>query len=331
MNIDRAKEIINQFSSKKILVVGDVVLDQYIRGTVERINPEAPVPILHAHHESEQSGGAGNTAKNAAALGATTMLVSAVGSDATAEKIKVAAQTEGYQGQFSTDPSRPTTRKIRYIAASQQMLRVDYEETHPLEALAEAEVIAAIQSAGDAIAGIIVSDYDKGVITANVARAICAMAKAKNIPLAVDAKPAHAAWFTGATFISPNLKEARAFLGLDPYGHDKTDWQSLATQLHKKMQTGVYLTLSADGMYVVTTDTIGQHVPQLHHVEVTDTSGAGDTATVVLLLSLLCGATSVEAAELANVAGAIVVSKLGAVGVTSTELITALSSLPTKE
>ena len=321
MITERAQEIIEQFPTKKILVVGDVVLDQYIHGTVERINPEAPVPILHAHTETQQSGGAGNTAKK----------VSVVGTDDLAAQVRAAANQEKYQVEMISDASRPTTRKIRYIAASQQMLRVDYEETHSIAAATEEQLIAAITAQTDDVAGIIVSDYDKGVITEKVAQAVTTLAKNKNIPLAVDVKPTHAAWFTGATFISPNLKEGRAFLGLDPYRHDDIDWHELAVKLHQEMKTDVYLTLSADGIYVVTSDTPGKHVPQPHQVEVADTSGAGDTAIVVLLLAQLCGASTIEAVELANAAGAVVVSKLGAVGVTPAELINVLSSLPTKE
>lgn len=328
MNHQRAQEIINNFPSQRILVVGDVVLDQYIRGTVERINPEAPVPILHAHRETEQSGGAGNTAKNVAALGAQAILVGLTGKDAFVESLTSAIKAEGYTAELIADDSRPTTRKIRYIASSQQMLRVDYEETHQLETTYEDALCTAIIKQAKRADGIIVSDYDKGVITKRVTETIMNCAREHNLPVAVDAKPTHAPWFVGATFISPNLKEARTFLGLDPFGHDQHDWRELATRLHEKMKAGVYMTLSADGIYVLTDKVNGEHVAQAHHVEVADTSGAGDTATAVLLLALLSGATEIEAAELANAAGAVVVGKLGAVGVTSAELLKTISSLP---
>lgn len=325
MNSGRAQELVEQFASKKILVVGDVVLDQYIRGTVERINPEAPVPILHAHDVSQQSGGAGNTAKNVAALGGHAALIGVVGTDTTAAEVRTAAAAEGYRAECIVDSSRPTTRKIRYIAASQQMLRVDYEETHPLDATTEDSVIQTIVKHAPGSDGIIISDYGKGVITEQVAETVTMLSAKHRLPLAVDAKPASGVWFTGASFISPNLKEARAFLGMDPYAHTQADWQQLATQLHQQMKTDVFLTLSADGIYVVTDSNPGQHVAQRHQVEVADTSGAGDTATVVLLLSLLAGASATEAAELANAAGAVVVSKLGAVGVKPEELMAMIS------
>lgn len=321
MNQQRAQEIINNFPSQRILVVGDVVLDQYIRGTVERINPEAPVPILHAHRETQQSGGAGNTAKNVAALGAHATLLGVCGQDDTARSLTAAIKKEGYTAGLIEDDSRPTTRKIRYIASSQQMLRVDYEETHELSSAHESALCNAIIKQAKSADGIIVSDYDKGVITLRVAETIMSMAGEHNLPVAVDAKPAHAPWFAGATFISPNLKEARTFLGLDPFGHDQNDWQELAAQLHTKMKTNVFMTLSAEGIFIVTDKVTGKHVAQDHHVEVADTSGAGDTATAVLLLALLSGATEVESAELANAAGAVVVGKLGAVGVTLEDML----------
>lgn len=329
MNKTRAKEITDQFATKKILVVGDVVLDQYVYGSVERINPEAPVPVLHAHRAKIMSGGAGNVAKNAAGLGATTALIAVTGDeDVASEEISAAAKAEGYTPHLVRDKSRPTTRKVRYIAQSQQTLRVDYEETHELSGALEKKIIAQIGELAKKSDGIIVSDYAKGVVTQKIATTLLAAAKEHHIPLAADLKPSRASWFTGASFVAPNLKEARQFLGLDPFDHDGQTYAQLAEALRQKMKTDIFLTLSAEGVYVLTHDVAGQHVPQLHAVQVADTSGAGDTATVVILLAQLCGASPVEAAELANAAGAVVVSKLGAVGVTVPETLAMISSLP---
>lgn len=328
MKLTRAKEIIKDFADKKILVIGDVVLDQYVAGSVERINPEAPVPILHAHQAKAMTGGAGNVAKNVANLGASARLIGVVGEDGEAGEIEAAAQAEGYTPQLVRDASRPTTRKVRYIAQSQQMLRVDYEETHAVSPELEQQIISLIKEDASDCAGIIVSDYAKGVVTKDIADTLLAITKEKNIPLAADLKPSRAPWFVGATIISPNLKETRQFLGIDSAEHDQHSFAELAQQLHQKMNAKVFMTLSAEGMYVLTDQTKGQHVPQIHHVEVADTSGAGDTAIAILLLTLLSGATDIEAAELANAAGAVVVSKLGAVGVTGEEVLAMVENLP---
>ncbi len=161
---DSLTQIIHRFSSKRLLVVGDVMLDSYVFGRVERLNPEAPVPILHAKTEDRATGGAGNTAKNAASLGATTTLVSVVGSDAAADVIAAAAGKEGYRAVLIGDSARPTIEKRRYIVGSQQMLRVDYKETHDLGGASEDQVAEAIIPAARQADVIIVSDYAKGVI-----------------------------------------------------------------------------------------------------------------------------------------------------------------------
>lgn len=330
MKTGRAKEIIDQFASKKILVVGDVVLDQYIFGKVERINPEAPVPILHAHEERFETGGAGNVAKNAAMLGAAANLIAVTGKDKITAQLQELALHEGYKATLLQDDTRPTTRKIRYIAQSQQMLRVDYEEMHELNHSLEEQVFDSIKEQSSNIDGIIVSDYAKGVITQRIAQQLLATAHEQNIPIAVDVKPSRAAWFKGASFISPNLKEARQFIGLDPFEHNDKSYADLAKELRRIMETDVYITLSAEGIYVNAHETI-EHIPQPHVPQIADTSGGGDAAITTILLSLLSGATPVEAAQLANAAGAVVVSKLGAVGVTPAELLNVLSSLPIKE
>ena len=331
MKIARAQEIINNFSSKRILVIGDIVLDQYVSGSVERINPEAPVPILHAHHVKEMTGGAGNVAKNVVTLGAAAKLIGVVGDDDIAEEIETAAQAEGYTPRLIRDPSRPTTRKVRYVAQSQQMLRVDYEETHPLNESLEKQIIGLLSEYTGDCDGIIVSDYAKGAITQNIARNLLDIARKNSIPLAADLKPSRTAWFAGATFISPNLKEAREFLGINPAEHNGHSYADLAEKLHQKTDANVFMTLSAEGIYVLTDKVGGQHVPQAHQVEVADTSGAGDTALAILLLAILSGATDIEAAQLANAAGAVVVSKLGAVGVSSKEVLKAIAALPVEK
>lgn len=320
MNQERTQEILREFNTARLLIIGDVVLDQYVRGVVERLNPEAPVPILNAREEYETTGGAGNVAKNTAALGAQTVLVSVVGQDPLAEKVEVAARREGYQPLMVRDDSRPTIRKMRYIVQSQQLLRVDYEEIHDAPVNIEDQLIAAIEEWMPKIDGVIVSDYAKGVVTQRVAAALLAAAQQHQVLVAADFKPSRAPFLAGADFVSPNLKEGHEILGLN-YVDQRQSPSDIAQRLREKLVTDVYLTLGAEGILVATRDGVTEHVPQEHVAEVFDVSGAGDTAIAILMLARLSGATAVEAAHLANAGGAVVVEKVGSVAVTSEELL----------
>jgi D-glycero-beta-D-manno-heptose-7-phosphate kinase len=322
MTKQRVQEIVGQFGDKRILVIGDVVLDRYVRGVVERLNPEAPVPILAVTTETEQTGGAGNVAKNLAALDAQATLISVVGADSFAARVAQAVKQERYTLDAVRDESRPTIRKIRYLVGSQQMLRVDYERVADVEGKVEEEIIAKIKmAAAKKVDGILVSDYAKGVVTEKIAQAIVGVARDHSISVAADVKPSRAPYFIGITCISPNVKEAHEMLGLNQYERGGKSPSELARALRDKMQCDVFLTLGADGVFVSTRAGEEAHVSQDHVVEVFDVSGAGDTSAAVMLLARLAGATAREAAQLANAAGAVVVGKVGSVGLSQSELL----------
>jgi len=321
MKPDRAKEILDNFAGKKIVVVGDAVIDHYIYGKVERLNPEAPVPILEAQEETESTGGAGNTAKNLAMLAADTVLVCVCGQDSGADRFEKLAKEEHYRALCIRDMSRPTIRKVRHIVGSQQLLRVDYEQTDDISGAVEEEIIAALEDEIKGADAVMVSDYAKGTITEKVALKVKQLADEARIPVGADIKPSRAKFFTGVSFISPNRKEAHEILGFNQHEAGGQAWPVLAEGLMKKMDCDVYLTLSADGMYVLAKDGSRVHVPQEHVVEVFDPSGAGDTAAAVILLARLAGASHQEVAELANAAGAFVVQKVGSVGVTKDDIL----------
>jgi rfaE bifunctional protein kinase chain/domain len=321
LNFRRAIELVGQFPQKRILVVGDVMIDQYEIGKVERINPEAPVPILHAKSTHSATGGAGNTAKNATALGATCKLVSVVGSDEAADQLEESARSEGYQPVLIRAEDRPTIEKKRFIVGGQQILRVDYEETHDISGAVEEKVVAAIQEEAKSVDAIIVSDYSKGLLTKKVATAILAAGNEHGIPIMADVKPSHINLFKGVTYISPNRKEAHEYLGLNQHLQGGAPKEELATQLRDTFDTNVFLTLSEEGMFVQTTETEGSHVPQAHRVEVADTSGCGDTAAVAIVLAKLSGASDTEVAQIGNAAGAVIAGKIGAVALTQEELL----------
>jgi len=322
MTIDakRAEELVSQFAGKRVLVIGDVVLDRYVSGVVERINPEAPVPILHAKEDSFATGGAGNTAKNAAQLGAVATLISVVGDDASAQDVRRAAEQEGYAATLIADPSRPTIEKKRYLVGGQQMLRVDFEERHEITGQIEIGVIDAVREAAEKADIIIVSDYAKGVVTEAVSQAIMSTAKQNNLPVMADVKPARARHFKGATYMSPNRKEAHEYLGLSEHDNGGLDYQDIAKRVNEELETNAFLTLSEDGMYIYSEDT-QQHVPQDHQIEIADTSGCGDTTATAICLAKLAGATDEEAAVMGNAAGAMNATKVGAQAVTPEELL----------
>jgi rfaE bifunctional protein kinase chain/domain len=320
MELSRAKELINKFDQHKVLVVGDVVLDHYIHGVVERINPEAPVPILRATMEREETGAAGNTAKNLARLGAETILVSVVGDDETAAVIKETANREGYRAILIRDKERPSIRKERYLVGNQHMLRVDFEEVKDINSDIEKKVIAEIRKViTEGVDAVIVSDYAKGLVTKKIAEVVLDEAGQRDILVGADVKPSRASYFTGATFISPNVREAHEFLGLN-YHEQQVPPAELAKMVYVKMCANVFLTLGKEGMYVYCGGEHGHYIPQSNVIEVADESGAGDTAAAVILLSMLSGACENEAAELSNAGGAVVVSKVGSVGISTDEI-----------
>jgi D-beta-D-heptose 7-phosphate kinase/D-beta-D-heptose 1-phosphate adenosyltransferase len=323
ISLTRAKEIVSKFHEKRILVVGDVFLDRYIYGKVERLNPEAPVPILHARREENATGGAGNTAKNAALLGARVTCIGVSGNDDMATAVVQAAQEEGYELALVHDTRMHTIVKNRFIVGTQQLLRVDYEEILDPDSAVEDSLIETIDRHASDIDAILVSDYAKGAISERVAHALMAAMKQHSVPMMVDAKPSRAPYFTGTTYISPNRKEAHEYLGMNMHENGGKKAHELASMVSASFDTTVFLTLSSEGMYVQARHGKGEYVSTnyVHEDEVVDTSGCGDTAAVTILLSTLADATLVEAADIANGAGATVARKAGAVGITQEELL----------
>lgn len=327
MDTKRAKELLEGMSRKNILVVGDVMLDHYISGTVERINPEAPVPILDVKEEWTSSGGAGNVAKNLAFLGAQAKLISVCGDDADAKLLADTCSKEGYATVLIPEEGRPTTRKIRYVTGSQHLLRVDHEKKDDVSEAVAQKLIAAITEAVNNVDGVIVSDYAKGCVTLPVAEGVMAMARERKILVLGDVKPSRINFFTGVDYISPNLKEAYEYLALSQFDNGNKSDQEIAESLRETFDTNVFLTLSSRGMFVLSKeDGAGSMVEQVYtsDEEVLDTSGCGDTAAAVVLLAMMSGASMVEAADLGNAAGAATAGKIGAASVSPEELLDVL-------
>jgi D-beta-D-heptose 7-phosphate kinase/D-beta-D-heptose 1-phosphate adenosyltransferase len=312
------------FSGITILCVGDVMLDQFAYCDAERVSPEAPVPVLLLRQTRSMLGGAGNVARNIAALGGEAILSGLTGADTPgAELAGLIAATRGLVDGRVVSATRPTTRKTRYLAAHQQIVRIDEESVAPLDEHEEAALIAAVEGAiGDADA-VILSDYRKGVLSPAVAAAAIARARQAKIPVYVDPKGDDFARYRGATCITPNLRALAAGARM-PVGTE-AEIAAAATKLMQEAEAeAVLVTRSEKGMMLVEASG-ATHVEPARAREVFDVSGAGDTVIAVLALARAAGHTLPEAMRLSNIAAGIVVSKLGTATVELDELMLELS------
>ncbi len=323
----RAAELLELMSSRRILVVGDLMLDRYIIGSVHRISPEAPVPVVHVDSEKSVPGGASNVALNIRSLGAAAAVAGTVGHDADGQLLKQLLNDYGVETTAAvTNPAARTTVKTRVLAERQQVVRIDWED--PLvydQALLEnlCQRIAAETAASD---GVIIEDYGKGVIIQEVVNAVLTAAQAKGIPVGLDPKENHVLNVAGITLATPNRKEAFSAAGVPetrPSPHPLEDHALLRVGaiLRERWQPDLLaITLGAHGMLLLEGDKPGQVVPTRAR-EVFDVSGAGDTVIATCVLARAAGARFVEAAEIANYAAGVVVGKLGTATCTPDELL----------
>jgi D-beta-D-heptose 7-phosphate kinase/D-beta-D-heptose 1-phosphate adenosyltransferase len=314
-------ELAGRFSGHRITVVGDVMLDHFVVGQVDRISPEAPVPVVRFSRDEFRLGGAANVAHNVATLGGRARLVGLVGNDATAEQLREELAAAGLEGMhLVADDSRPTTRKVRVVTQrNQQVARVDYESNGPAGSAALDKLIAAVTSAvGDSDA-IVLSDYRKGVIVPAVIEATIAMAARAGVPVLVDPKVPQAERYKGATLITPNHHEAE--LMTQTTIQDIDDAARAAKALHERTGASVIITWGEHGMYVFdrTTPDTTASIPAATR-EVADVTGAGDTVIAVLALGLASGAPLGDAARLANLAAGLVVGRFGPAAVSAVDL-----------
>ncbi len=305
----------------RVLVVGDVMLDRYIWGDVERISPEAPVPVVRMAHRSEQPGGAANVAMNIAGLGAQVTLAGFAGPDEDRQLLEACLQKAGVSSQLTTVPTHPTTSKLRILGGQQQILRLDVERTRDYPAKAYDTLLSGIRAALPTVRAVVLSDYAKGVLSEEVCRAVIEGARAGGIPVLVDPKHRDFTRYRGATTICPNLQELSVATGLSA-----KEIQPLLAAAHAMLPTleldYLTVTLSEKGIAVVRPgDT--QTFPAVAR-QVFDVSGAGDTVIATLALSLASGLPIEAAVPLANIAAGVVVSKIGTVPITRDELITSL-------
>ena len=306
-------------SKTKIAIVGDAMLDIYLRGDVDRISPEAPVPVVRVREKKLALGGAANVAQNVAALGAVGELVAAVGDDASGAELRSMLTAMGAPTRGLVKTARPTTTKTRVVARGQQVVRVD-EETDTDLAGAEVEaLLAAVERAVADSQALILEDYNKGVLVETViARAIGAATK-KGIPVIVDPKYKNFFAYRGATVFKPNRRELEAALGA---AVDLEHPEALPAVMARLGVERLLLTLSERGMVLIDTDAAVRRIPATAR-EVYDVVGAGDTVTAYLAAMMASGATAMEAAVIANYAAGVEVGKLGAATVSPAEILEA--------
>lgn len=311
-----------RFSEARVLCVGDAMLDRFVTGSVTRISPEAPIPVLLVTDEKVMAGGAGNVVANITALGASAVLVTVLGDDLTGQELKVMLDSmTGLACHAAVEPGRITTRKTRFIAGSQQLLRADRETVKTIDAHAERAVIAALQSEAPRCQVIVLSDYGKGVLTQAVIDAAIAAGRACSIPVIVDPKGIDFSRYRGADVLSPNRGELHAASQM-PVGSD-AEAVAAARQIIQRCGVGaVLVTRSEQGLSLVDATT-EQHFSAAAR-EVFDVSGAGDTAGATFATALASGAPRGDAAALANLAGGIVVGKVGTATIDPEDLIAAL-------
>lgn len=305
----------------RVAVIGDAMLDVYLRGDVERISPEAPVPVLRVRERTHALGGAANVAHNVMALGAHCELVSTLGRDAAAETVRTLLATLGADHRSLVDVARPTTTKTRIVARVQQVVRVDEEEDGDL---AGPEVACVLASVGRAISradAVILEDYNKGVLVPAVIDAAMAAALSRKIPVVVDPKYRNFFRYRGATVFKPNRRELEAALGA---AVDLDSPRALHEALDRLGVQHLLLTLGEHGMALVDPSGRTDRVPTTARA-VYDVVGAGDTVTAFLAVMLAAGATALEAAVVANYAAGVEVGKLGAATVSAAEVLDAHS------
>lgn len=304
----------------RIAIVGDAMLDVYLRGDVDRISPEAPVPVVRVHARVHALGGAANVAQNVAALGAHAELVAAVGDDAAGAQLREMLTALGGEARGLVPTARPTTTKTRVVARGQQVVRVDEEMDGDLIGAEVAALEAAVARAIDDADALVLEDYNKGVLVESVIRGAIARARAKGIPVIVDPKYRNFFAFGGATVFKPNRRELEAALGA---AVDLDHPEALPAVIDRLAVERLLLTLGERGMVLIEPSGTMHRIPTTAR-EVFDVVGAGDTVTAYLAAMLAAGATPLEAAVIANHAAGIQVGKAGAATVTPAEILAAV-------
>ena len=327
MNAATVASRILDLQARSILVIGDVMLDRFVDGKVNRLSPEAPVPVLELARESVMPGGAANVACNLAGLGCDVRLLSVSGNDPAGRTLAQLLGTNlSVDFHQIIDKDRPTTTKTRFRADGQQVLRVDEEVTTPVGHATAEQLLATFTDAVRSVELVVLSDYAKGAVSPNIVRQVIDIARKARKPVVTDPKLADFSIYSGSTMLTPNLGELRSATGLT--GDALEDVAEAAAKLARRHDIGsVLVTLSARGMLLVNKDGSWTHNPA-KTLEVFDVSGAGDTVIAMIGAALAGGMSDAEAVKLANIAAGVVVAKSGTAAACPGEIISMAGAIP---
>lgn len=323
------KKTFEEFADKKVIIVGDVMIDTYLKGSVSRISPEAPVPIVQFKSREHRLGGAANVALNIKALGAQPFICSIIGKDEDGELFQrlINENNLSSRGVLPYD-DRVTTVKTRVLGNNQQLLRVDREDTAEINSLTEFALIERVKEIAtkEKVDAIIFQDYNKGVLTENVIRSIIDFANENSIVTAVDPKKENFFAYSGVTLFKPNLKELKEGVGKQFDMPNKELFLEAVNLLKDELNPKLtFITLSEHGVYMNEGDV--DHFIPAHLRVIADVSGAGDTVISVATLCLTCSLSAKSIAEIANLAGGLVCEKIGVVTVDKEQLMSEVLAL----
>lgn len=323
MNLDQgnSENIIAQMGKTKILVIGDIMLDRFIYGTADRISPESPVPVLSISHDDIMLGGAGNTLSNLIHLGVEGHVISIIGDDQNGtDLINQAEQLNINTANLIKTDERPTITKTRFLAGHQQLLRSDFESKAPLSQKTITQIVTTIQNTAPSMDAIIISDYGKGTLSHDIISTILSTAKQHKLPIFIDPKGTDYSIYRGANFITPNKKELSEATNNMPTETDQDIISAAQFLIDTHDITCVIATRSQDGISIIEKNKDPIHIKSAVNIEVFDVSGAGDTVIATIAAAYAAGATIEEATNIANIAGSIVVTKVGTAPIRASEL-----------
>ncbi|MGB7217918.1 MAG: bifunctional heptose 7-phosphate kinase/heptose 1-phosphate adenyltransferase [Vicinamibacterales bacterium] len=311
---------VSEFKRRRVLVLGDAMLDEYLLGDCSRISPEAPVPVLRVNTSRRVLGGAANTAANIASLGGHATLIALVGSDDGGRTLKKCASEAGVE-LLAVDHGLTTLRKTRVVGQQQQIVRLDYEEIQPITASLEADILALFEACVPTSDIVVISDYAKGFLSAALGQAIIEGAHKAGLDVIVDPRPQNREFYRGCDYLTPNWKESRALLRLPEAEPTPESISMVAQDLAAALQTNVVLTLGSHGILFCGRDGAEQFTQPTLAREVFDVSGAGDTVVAAFALARASGADHVTSVAIANRAASVVVGKFGTATVTPAEIL----------
>ena len=312
----RLDAVLDAARGRRVAIVGDAMLDVYLRGDVERISPEAPVPVVRVRERKHALGGAANVAQNVAAAGASCTLVAAIGDDSAGRTLRDELSSVQNDVGSLVQVARPTTRKTRVLARGQQVVRFDEEEDADLDGMDVERMVSAVAAAVGSADALVLEDYNKGVLVPRVIEGAIQVARSRKIPIIVDPKYRNFFSYRGATVFKPNRRELEAAMGA---AVDLEHPEALPVTFERLGVEHLLLTLGERGMALISADGVVKRIPTTAR-DVYDVVGAGDTVTAYLATSLAAGATVYEAAVVANFAAGVEVGKLGAATVTPDEI-----------